>query len=151
MNAAIWGIFLNIPLQAAVHLGHDYEVNSRFAKKHLWKSLEQFFNETKRLIRGSPLRRLAPGAQGPWRCGVAPSMGWEVAELPTPPAQHDLEHLEETHCDHREHSDTWEVSCQDEHTASLLRPCPVFVQCEGFVSIRHSAVNLRRVNMDRAP
>ena len=30
MNAAIWGIFLSISLQAAVHLGQDSEVNVRF-------------------------------------------------------------------------------------------------------------------------
>ena len=39
VNAAIWGIFLNTTLQAPVHLGQDYEVNLRFVKNHLWKSL----------------------------------------------------------------------------------------------------------------
>ena len=34
-----------------VRLGQDYEVNSRFVKNHLWKSLEQIFNESSRLIR----------------------------------------------------------------------------------------------------
>ena len=38
MNVAIWDIFLNTTLQAAVHLGQDYEVNLRFVKNHLWKS-----------------------------------------------------------------------------------------------------------------
>ena len=51
VNAAIWGIFLNTTLQAAVHLGQDYEVNWRFVKNHLWNSVEQLFNETGRLIR----------------------------------------------------------------------------------------------------
>ena len=46
-----WIIFLNTTLQAAVHLGQDYEVNLRFVKNHLWKSLEQLCNETERLIR----------------------------------------------------------------------------------------------------
>ena len=50
MNAAIWGIFLNTTLQAAVHLGQDDEVNLRCVKNHLWKSVEQLFKETGRLI-----------------------------------------------------------------------------------------------------
>ena len=41
VNAAIWGIFLNTTLQAAVHLGQDYEVNLRYVKNHLWNSVEQ--------------------------------------------------------------------------------------------------------------
>ena len=32
VNMAICGIFLNITLQAAVHLGQDYEANLRFVK-----------------------------------------------------------------------------------------------------------------------
>ena len=51
VNAAIWGMFLNTTLQAAVHLGQDDEVNLRFVKNHLWKSWEQLLNETRRLIR----------------------------------------------------------------------------------------------------
>ena len=51
VNMAIWGIFLNTTLQAAVHFGQDYEVNLRFVKNHLWNSVEQLFNETGRLIR----------------------------------------------------------------------------------------------------
>ena len=51
MNATIWGIFLNTTLQAVVHVGQRYEVHLRFVKNHLWKSLEQLFNETRRLIR----------------------------------------------------------------------------------------------------
>ena len=45
VNVAIWGIFLNTTLQAAVHLGQDYEANSRYVKNHLWKSVGQLFNE----------------------------------------------------------------------------------------------------------
>ena len=45
VNAAIWGIFLNTTLRAAVHHGQDYEVNLRFVKSHLWNSVEQLFNE----------------------------------------------------------------------------------------------------------
>ena len=51
MSAAIWSILLNTTLQAAVHLGRDYEVNFRFVKNRLWNSVEQLFNETGRLIR----------------------------------------------------------------------------------------------------
>ena len=50
MNAAIWRILLNTTLHAAVHLGQDYEANLRFVKSHLWKSLAQLFNKTRRLI-----------------------------------------------------------------------------------------------------
>ena len=51
VNMDIWGIFLNTTLQAGVHLCQDCEVTLRFVKNHLWKSLEQLFNETRRLIR----------------------------------------------------------------------------------------------------
>ena len=48
--AAIWGIFLNTTLRAAVHLGRDYAENLRFVKNHIWDSLGQLFNETGKLI-----------------------------------------------------------------------------------------------------
>ena len=51
VNMATWGIFLNTTLQAAVHIGHDYEANFRYVKKHLWNSVIQLFNETGKLIR----------------------------------------------------------------------------------------------------
>ena len=50
VNAAIWGIFLNTTLQAAVHLGQDYEANVRYVKNHFWNSVGQLFNETGKLI-----------------------------------------------------------------------------------------------------
>ena len=46
VNMAIWGIFLNTTLRAAVHLGQDYEANFRYVKNHLWNSVGQLFNET---------------------------------------------------------------------------------------------------------
>ena len=49
VNVAIWGIFLNATLRAAVHLGQDYEANLRFVKSHLWNSMGQLFNETGKL------------------------------------------------------------------------------------------------------
>ena len=39
VNMAIWGIFLNVTLRAAVHLGQDHEANLRYVKNNLWKSL----------------------------------------------------------------------------------------------------------------
>ena len=46
VNAAIWGIFMNATLQAAVHLGQDYDQNLRFVKNHIWSSLKKLFKET---------------------------------------------------------------------------------------------------------
>ena len=34
VNMTMWCIFLNTTLRAAVHLGQDYEANSRFVKNH---------------------------------------------------------------------------------------------------------------------
>ena len=50
VNMAIWSIFLNTTLQAAVHLGQDYEANLRYVKNHFWNSVGQSFNETGKLI-----------------------------------------------------------------------------------------------------
>ena len=36
VNLALWVIFMNAPLQAAVHLGKAYGANLRHAKNHLW-------------------------------------------------------------------------------------------------------------------
>ena len=49
-NMAIWRMFLNTTLQAAVHLGQDCEANLRLLKNHLWNSAELLFHETGRLI-----------------------------------------------------------------------------------------------------
>ena len=43
-------MFINTTLQAVVHLGKAYDTNLRHAKNHLWNSLGQIFDETKRLI-----------------------------------------------------------------------------------------------------
>ena len=50
VNLAIRGMFMNTTLRAAVHLGKDFDTSPRYAKNRLWKSLEQLFNQTKRLI-----------------------------------------------------------------------------------------------------
>ena len=50
VNMAIWGIFLNTTLQAAVHLGQHYEANLRDVKNHLWNGVGQLFRETGKLI-----------------------------------------------------------------------------------------------------
>ena len=39
VSIAIWDMFLNATLQAAVHLGQDDEANLRFVKNHLWNSV----------------------------------------------------------------------------------------------------------------
>ena len=51
---AIWGIFLNTTLQAAVHLGQDYEANLRYVENHFRNSVGQLFYETGKLIREQP-------------------------------------------------------------------------------------------------
>ena len=50
VNMAIWNIFLNNTLRAAVHLGQDHEANVRYVKNHFWNSVGQLFNENERLI-----------------------------------------------------------------------------------------------------
>ena len=50
VNLANWRLFMNTTLQAAVHLGKDYDTNLHYAKNHIWDSLEQLFGEIKRLI-----------------------------------------------------------------------------------------------------
>ena len=41
VNAAIWGMFMNTTLQAAVHLGEDYDQHLRPMKNHFWSSLKK--------------------------------------------------------------------------------------------------------------
>ena len=48
VNMAIWSIFLNATLRAAVHLGQDYEANLRYVKNNLWNSVGQLFNENEK-------------------------------------------------------------------------------------------------------
>ena len=50
VNMAIWGIFLNATLRAAVHFGQDYEANLRYEKNNLWNSVGLLFHETGKLI-----------------------------------------------------------------------------------------------------
>ena len=40
VNNAVWSIFMNVTLHAAVHLGRDYVENLRFAKNQLLKSMK---------------------------------------------------------------------------------------------------------------
>ena len=40
VNLAVWRIFMNGTLRAAVHLGKDYDTNLRHVKNHIWNSLE---------------------------------------------------------------------------------------------------------------
>ena len=50
VNTAVWGIFMNVTLQTAVHLGRDQMENLRFTKNQLLKSVKQFFQMTEKLI-----------------------------------------------------------------------------------------------------
>ena len=50
VNNAVWGIFMNVTLQAAVHLGRDNMENLRFTKNQLLKSVQQLFQVTEKLI-----------------------------------------------------------------------------------------------------
>ena len=50
VNLAIWGMFMNTTLQAAVHLGKDHDTDLHNAKNHILDSLGQLFDEIKRLI-----------------------------------------------------------------------------------------------------
>ena len=51
VNNAFWCIFMNVTLQAAVHLGRDNMENLRFTTNQLLKSVKQFFQVTERLIK----------------------------------------------------------------------------------------------------
>ena len=46
VNTAVWDIFMNVTLQAAVHLGQAYMENLRFTKNQLLKSVKQLFQVT---------------------------------------------------------------------------------------------------------
>ena len=50
VNAAIWCIFLNATLRAAVHLGQVHEANLRYVKNHFWNSVGHVINENDELI-----------------------------------------------------------------------------------------------------
>ena len=50
-NNAMWGIFMNVTLQAAVHLGRDYEANLRFTENQLLESVKLLFHVTEKLIK----------------------------------------------------------------------------------------------------
>ena len=51
VNTATWGKFLNVTLQAAVHLGQDFLENLRFTKNQLLKSVRELFQVTEKLIK----------------------------------------------------------------------------------------------------
>ena len=53
MHTTVWGIFMNVTLQAAVHLGRDYMETLRFTKNQLLKSVKQVFQVTEKLIEKS--------------------------------------------------------------------------------------------------
>ena len=49
VNNNFWGIFMNVTLQAAIHLGRDHLENLQFTKKQLQKSAKQLFQVTEML------------------------------------------------------------------------------------------------------
>ena len=51
VNIALWNIFLNVKLQAAVHLGQDYMENLRFTKNQLLKYGKEFCLMNEKLIK----------------------------------------------------------------------------------------------------
>ena len=50
VNAASWGIFMSVTLQATVHLGKDYSENLRSIRNQSMRSLKQLFQVTGKLI-----------------------------------------------------------------------------------------------------
>ena len=52
VNQAIWRMFTNTTLRAAVRLGQDCDMNLRFVKSYLWKTTGQLSSETEKLISG---------------------------------------------------------------------------------------------------
>ena len=51
VNTAVWGIFMSVTLQAAVHLGQDYSQNLRSIKSQILKSVEPLFRTPEKLIK----------------------------------------------------------------------------------------------------
>ena len=51
VNAAIWRMFVNTTLRAAVHPGQDHDRNLRSVENQFWSSLKKLFNENENLIK----------------------------------------------------------------------------------------------------
>ena len=51
VNPAIWVMFMNTTLQAAVHLGQDYDQNLRFVKKDFLDFFEEVIQRNQKLIK----------------------------------------------------------------------------------------------------
>ena len=52
VSLAIWGLFMNATLRAAVHIGKDYDMNLRRVQNYLWKTTGHLFRGTEKLISG---------------------------------------------------------------------------------------------------
>ena len=50
LNAAIWGIFMSVTLQAAGHVGTDYTEIFRSARNQSKKAFRQLFQVTRKLL-----------------------------------------------------------------------------------------------------
>ena len=52
VNVAIWRVFMNATLKAAVHLRNDHDVNLRYGKIFFWRTTGQLFGDMEKLISG---------------------------------------------------------------------------------------------------
>ena len=64
MNNAVWCIFMNVTLQAAVHLGREKKKRIRFTKNQLPKSVKQLIQMTEKLI--MDLTEIVDYKEPPW-------------------------------------------------------------------------------------
>ena len=55
----MWDIFMDVTLQAAVHLGRDYMENLRFTENQLQKSAKQLLQVTEKVEQGSDRNQLS--------------------------------------------------------------------------------------------
>ena len=52
VNMAVCGIFMNVTLRAAIHLGNDHHVNLRNVQNSSWRTSGQLFGNVEKLISG---------------------------------------------------------------------------------------------------
>ena len=85
-----------------------------------------------------PQSRSRPPLMAADRCCATPSMGWADAKPSSPPAEHDLENLAETHFAKREHADAWGGWLSGWTDLRLPpAPCPAFGKLPGPAALRH--------------
>ena len=52
VNVALWRVFMNATLKAAVHLRNDHDVNLRYGKNYSWRTTGQLFGDMEKLSSG---------------------------------------------------------------------------------------------------